>query len=144
MWPIGGARNTDERKKGPKSAKSVGWNQVHEVDCIMPAKDKVLKEFEFIDGERKFFCSVEAPGKSGMPLWWWFRLDNGTSTRYAPFEASANDTKQSVQARIVAYYAELLAIEARPPLQRPVWRKPERPTPPGGAIPATLPLKTSV
>ena len=109
----------------------------------MPAKDKVLKEFEFIDGERRFFCSVEAPGKSGMPLWWWFRLDNGTSTRYAPFEASANDTKQSVQARIVAYYAELLAIEARPPLQRPVWRKPERPTPAGGVIPATLPLKTS-
>jgi len=110
----------------------------------MPTKDKVIKEFEFVDAGRKFFCSVEAPGQRGMPPWWWFRLDNGTSTRYAPFEASASDTKQSVQARIVAYYAELLAIEARPVHQRPVWRKPERSTPPGEIIPAPSPLTPSV
>jgi hypothetical protein len=110
----------------------------------MPTRDKVIKGFDFIDGERKFFCSVEAPGQTGMPLWWWFRLDTGTSTRYAPFEASPSDTKQSVQARIVAYYAELLAIEARPPIQRPVWRKPERPNAPGEAVPAPMPHKTSV
>src|ERR1700674_132862 len=110
----------------------------------MPTKEKMVKDFEFVDAGRKFICSVEVPGQTGMRPWWWFRLDNGTSTRYAPFEASPSDTKQSVQARIVAYYAELLAIEARPPLQRPVWRKPERPTPAGGVIPANLPLKTSV
>ena len=102
----------------------------------MPTKDKVLKEFEFVDAGRKFFCSVEVPGQTGMSPWWWFRLDNGTSTRYAPFEASASDTRQSVQTRIVAYYAELLAIEARPALQRPVWRKPERSAAPGEIIPA--------
>jgi len=110
----------------------------------MPTKDKVLKEFEFVDAGRKFFCSVEVPGQTGMSPWWWFRLDNGTSTRYAPFEASASDTRQSVQARIVAYYAELLAIEARPALQRPVWRKPERPAGPGEIISAPSPITPSV
>ena len=110
----------------------------------MPTKEKVMKDFEFVDAGRKFICSVEVPGQTGMKPWWWFRLDNGTTTRYAPFEASASDTKQSVQKRIVAYYAELLAIEARPPLQRPVWRKPERPNPPGEVVPAPLPLTPSV
>jgi hypothetical protein len=86
---------------------------------------QILEEFEFVDAGRKFFCSIEVPRHAGMPPWWWFRLDTATSTRYAPFEASANDTRESVQARIIAYYAELLAIEARPVHQRPVWRKPE-------------------
>ena len=110
----------------------------------MPIKEKMIGNFEFEDGGRKFFCSVEVPGQTGMPPWWWFRLDTEASTRYAPFEASPSDTKQSVQARIVAYYAELLAIEARPALQRPVWRKPERPTAPGEIIPAPSPLTPSV
>jgi hypothetical protein len=92
---------------------------------------KVMKEFEFIDSGRKFFCSVEKPSQAGMAPWWWFRLDTGESTRYAPFEASPNDTQESVQARIIAYYAELLAIQARPVHQRPVWQRPERPATPG-------------
>ena len=110
---------------------------VHELDCIMPTKDNVIKQFEFINEGRTFFCSVELPKQAGMKPWWWFRLDSGSSTRYAPFEASASDTKQSVQARIIAYYAELLAIEARPAYQRPVWRKPEPATPPAETIPVT-------
>jgi hypothetical protein len=91
----------------------------------MRSKDKVTKEFEFVDSGRTFFCSVETPRQQGMAPWWWFRLDTAETTRYAPFEASASDTKQSVQKRILAYYAELLAIEARPAYQRPAWRKPE-------------------
>jgi hypothetical protein len=110
----------------------------------MPTKDKMMKEFEFVDSGLKFFCTVEVPGQTGMPPWWWFRLDTGTSTRYAPFEASPGDTKQSVQSRIVAYYAELLAIAARPVHQRPAWRKPERSNPPGEIIPAPQPLTPSV
>jgi hypothetical protein len=86
-----------------------------------------VKEFEFVDEGRTFFCSVEVPRREGMTPWWWFQLDSREGTRYAPFEASASDTRKSVQARIVAYYAELLAIEARPVHQRPAWRKPERP-----------------
>ncbi len=102
----------------------------------MPSKEKV-KEFEFVDAGRRFFCSVESP-RLGMAPWWWFRLDSGGTTRYAPFEASAGDTEQSVRRRIIAYYAELLAIQARPAYQKPPWRKPERPAvPAGGNSPAT-------
>jgi hypothetical protein len=103
---------------------------------MMLTRDKVIKDFEFVDAGRTFFCTVEVPGQTGMPPWWWFRLDTGTGTRHAPFEASASDTKASVQARIIKYQTELLAIAARPAYQRPAWRKPERPTPPAGdAIP---------
>jgi hypothetical protein len=99
----------------------------------MRSKDKVTKDFEFVDGERKFFCSVETPRQAGMQPWWWFRLDTSESTRYAPFEASPTDTKESVQKRIIAYYAALLATEARPAYQRPVWQKPVRPPVPAEA-----------
>src|SRR5215208_1221683 len=85
-----------------------------------------MQAFEFEDAGRKFFCSVEVPRQAGMAAWWWFRLESGGTTRYAPFEASPKDTKQSVQTRIVAYYEQLLAFAARPVHQRPVWRKPER------------------
>ena len=106
----------------------------------MRSNGKMTKEFEFIDSGRKFFCSVEKPSQAGMAPWWWFRLDNGGATRYAPFEASATDTKKSVQARILAYHLQLLAIEARPAYQRPAWRKPEpAAAPPGDVTPATTP-----
>jgi len=93
-----------------------------------------MKEFEFVDEGRTFFCSVEAP-RLGMAPWWWFRLDSGGTTRYAPFEASPNDTQQSVRKRIVAYYEQLLAIAARPAYQKPAWRKPERPGAPASVNP---------
>ncbi|MEP6551031.1 MAG: hypothetical protein ABJB95_07600 [Gemmatimonadales bacterium] len=93
----------------------------------MSQTDKETREFQFEDSGRTFFCSVESPGQQGMPPWWWFRLDKEGTTRYAPFEASASDTNKSVKARIIAYYAELLAIEARPAYQRPAWTKPQKP-----------------
>ena len=93
----------------------------------MRSKTKVTENFEFEDSGRTFFCCVEVPRQAGMLPWWWFRLDKSETTRYAPFEASASDTKESVQARIIAYYAALLATEARPAYQRPVWQKPNRP-----------------
>ena len=101
----------------------------------MRSKVKVTKDFEFEDAGRKFFCSVEVPRQAGMMPWWWFRLGTAETTRYAPFEASANDTQESVQARIIEYYAALLATEARPVHQRPVWQKPNRAAPPGELSP---------
>ena len=65
-----------------------------------------------------------------MPPWWWFRLESrDRNTRYAPFAASPKDTKESVKKRILAYYNELLAIEARPvrPAYQRTWQKPARP-----------------
>ena len=101
----------------------------------MRTKAKVMKDFEFVDGGHRFFCSVEVPRQAGMQPWWWFRLDTGASTRYAPFEASPNDTEESVQARIIVYYAALLATAARPAYQRPVWQKPKPAAPAGEIVP---------
>ena len=96
----------------------------------------MTKDFEFEEGGRTFSCTVEAPLHAGMPPWWWFRVDTGESTRYAPFEALPTDTRKSVQPRIVAYYEQVLAIKARPVHQRPMWRKPEpaAPTPAADAV----------
>jgi len=103
----------------------------------------VTQDFEFVDAGRKFFCTVEAPRHAGMPPWWWFRLDTSESTRYAPFEALPTDTKASVQKRIIAYYAEVLAIKARPVHQRPTWQRPVRVPPPAEeAAPAIVAAAT--
>jgi len=83
-----------------------------------------LKDFQFVDSGRTFYCSVETP-REGLAPWWWFRLDTSGTTRYAPFEASPSDTEEPVRRRILAFYAEMLAIAARPAYQRPAWKKPE-------------------
>jgi hypothetical protein len=83
-----------------------------------------LKDFQFVDSGRTFYCSVETP-REGFAPWWWFRLDSSGTTRYAPFEASPSDTEGPVGRRIVAFYEEMLAIAARPAHQRPAWKKPE-------------------
>ena len=110
----------------------------------MRTKDNVIKEFEFVDAGRKFYCSVEKPKQAGMPPWWWFRLDTAETTRYAPFEALPSDTKESVQKRIIAYYEQLLAIEARPVHQRPAWKRPDRPAQPAESAPVTAPVLPTV
>ena len=97
----------------------------------------MTKEFEFVDAGRTFFCSVETPRHAGAPPWWWFRVNDEGSTRYAPFEALPSDTKKSVQARVVAYYTEVLAIKARPVHQRPTWQKPAPAPRAEEAVPAT-------
>src|ERR1700693_4210577 len=102
----------------------------------MRSKPKAMKDFEFEDGGRRFFCSVEVPRQAGMRPWWWFRLDTGGNTRYAPFEASPDDTEESGRERIIVSYAALLAAEARRAYQRPVWQKPKPAAPAGEVIPA--------
>lgn len=84
----------------------------------------MTKDFEFVDEGRTFFCSLESPRHAGMQPWWWFRIDGDPTTRYAPFEHSPDDTQQSVKKRVIAYYAELLAIKARPVHPRPQWNRP--------------------
>lgn len=83
----------------------------------------MIEAFEFEDQGHRFYCATEAPRHAGMQTWWWFSLDGNTTTRYAPFEEGSDDTQQSVQARIIAYYAEMLAIQARPRRDRPLWGK---------------------
>ena len=84
----------------------------------------MIKGFEFVDGGVTFTCMVEEPTRAGMPPWWFFQIDTRATTRYAPFAAANGDTKESVKARILTFYAAMLATEARPAYQRPTWRKP--------------------
>lgn len=119
---------------------------VRRLDSIIRSRGKLTKDFEFTDTGHTFYCTVEAPRHAGMAPWWWFRIDtDSATTRYAPFEASAKDTQKSVQARIIAYYAELLAIKARPVHQRPTWQRPVRVpvVPVTEATPAAVPATTS-
>jgi hypothetical protein len=102
----------------------------------------LLQNFEFTDTGTTFSCTIEAPRHAGMPQWWWFSVDKESTTRYAPFAALPDDTKKSVRDRIVAYYAELLAIKARPVHQRPAWTRPERPATP--VVEANLPTAAAV
>jgi hypothetical protein len=97
----------------------------HEVRLNKRDEGRVIKDFEFEDQGHVFCCATEKPSHAGLQTWWWFTLDGDKTTRYAPFEESAEDTEQSVKTRIVAYYAELLAIRARPVRDRGFWRKPQ-------------------
>ena len=83
----------------------------------------MIEAFEFEDQGHTFSCATETPRHAGFQTWWWFTLDGDKSTRYAPFEQSTEDTQQSVRERIIVFYAELLAIKARPRRERPTWHK---------------------
>jgi hypothetical protein len=84
---------------------------------------QLIEAFEFEDQGHTFFCATETPKHAGLQTWWWFTLDSDRTTRYAPFEESLDDTQQSVQERIVTFYAELLAIRARPHRERMTWHR---------------------
>ena len=96
-----------------------------------------MKEFQFEDSGRTYSCCVEesrtSPSTKTAP-WWWFRVSNDDQ-RYAPFQAAPGDTRESVRARIVAFYNHRLERKAAPP-EHPRGR---RPTPTGSQLPSTGP-----
>ena len=75
----------------------------------------------FADGDRAFSCSVGPRCASDASQWWWFSVSNGGTSRYAPFVAGEEDTAESVQARIIAHYDNMLARRAAPSIPR--WRR---------------------
>jgi len=86
--------------------------------------DERQSEFAFADGDRTFTCRVEASSRAPEESWWWFRVSTENHQRHAPFRAEDTDTRRDVQARVVAYYDNLLARRAEP--ARPHWER--RPT----------------
>jgi hypothetical protein len=82
----------------------------------------MIKGFEFVDRGRTFTCSVEAPQAARAEAWWWFRVSTEPGPRYAPFRRAADDTREGVQSRIVAYYDDLLLRRALPAPSQ--WRRP--------------------
>ena len=84
-------------------------------------------EFAFVDAGRTFNCHVESPRYAPAESWWWFDVSTERDQRHAPFRASATDTRRDVQARVVAYYENLLERRAAP--APPRWGR--RPVAPG-------------
>jgi hypothetical protein len=95
-------------------------------------------EFAFADGDRTFTCCVEASPRAPTESWWWFQVSTENHQRHAPFRAEDSDTRRDVQARMVAYYDNLLARRAEP--ARPRWER--RPTPNGAPAPIVAPANT--
>jgi hypothetical protein len=79
-----------------------------------------MKVIEFTDGDRTFTCRAEASTATPGTLWWWVSV-TGETSRYAAFRAEPGDTAQTLRPRILAYYAQLLADRARPPVVRQHW-----------------------
>ena len=106
--------------------------------------EALTDEFEFEDAGRTFTCSGEPVGSTRPDYWWWFRVSSDIrNQRYAPFRVEAGDTRESVQARIVAYYDDLLARRAAPPTNNHWSRRSNAPAEAspaaeeGGAAPTT-------
>lgn len=64
--------------------------------------------FDFEDGGRAYACRVEEGDHGRREGWWWFGVA-GDDNSYAPFRADADDTQDSVRARVVAYYEDRVA-----------------------------------
>ena len=73
----------------------------------------MIKGFEFKEGGRDYSCEVEKQFGQDGEHWWWFNV-SGDGQRYAPFQASRDDTRTSVQKRIVAFYEHRLWVRAQP------------------------------
>jgi hypothetical protein len=89
--------------------------------------------FTFVDHDRTFTCRVEAARHAPAEAWWWFNVSTERYERHAPFRAAATDTPGDVQARVVAYYDDLLARRAAP--AQPRWGR--RTTPAADPAPTT-------
>ena len=92
----------------------------------------MLKAFTFENNGRTYNCRVEEPRGSRTQAWWWFDVSED-GQRYAPFEATEDDTESAVQERVMAYYDHLLVRRAEPPQQRQHWARRTKPAVTEGA-----------
>ena len=79
-----------------------------------------MKLLEFKDGDRMFVCRAESSPATPGTLWWWISV-TGESSRYAAFRAESSDTEARLRPRVLAYYEQILAERARPPIVRQHW-----------------------
>lgn len=79
-----------------------------------------MKLMEFEDAGRTFVCRAESSPATPDTLWWWISV-TGESSRYAAFRAEPGDSARRLRPRVLAYYQQVLADRARPPIVRPHW-----------------------
>lgn len=82
--------------------------------------------------ERRYACAVRAL-RGTQDGWWWFTV-SGDAQSYAPFQTSVTDTRQSVEERVIAYYANRLFHLAQPYSRGAHWSR--RSAAPGKTPPA--------
>ena len=82
----------------------------------------MIKGFEFVDAGRSYACTVEEQKGSGLESWWWFSV-SGDNQRYSPFRAAKDDTRTSVQQRVVEFYANRLFRMSQPTVRGSHWGK---------------------
>lgn len=88
---------------------------------MVRSKSTAPDHLAFADAGRDFECTVGPRCASDASRWWWFSVSTGGKSRYAFFAADEDDTSESVQARVVADYDNMLARRAAPSVQR--WRR---------------------
>ncbi len=73
------------------------------------------EDFTFEDGDRTFTCHT-APLRPGQPeTWWWYEVSTDRNKRHAPFRTESGDTRDSVQARVIAFHDYVEERRAAPP-----------------------------
>jgi hypothetical protein len=77
----------------------------------------MIAAFTFEHGGRKYSCAAERRPGALEGTWWWFAVSYDQN-RYAPFEASRDDSQTSVRERIIAFYERRLWARAQPPEPR--------------------------
>ena len=77
----------------------------------------MIGSFRFENEGRSYACRVAGTASAKKDVWWWFEV-SGDANSYAPFQASATDTQESVRTRVVAFYANLLYRRSLPAVSR--------------------------
>ena len=85
----------------------------------------MIRAFKFESDGRTYCCAAEKLSRTNGQAWWWFQV-SGDGHRYAPFQAAAGDTPESVGSRIVEYYNNRLARRAAPPAPPAKWGRPQQ------------------
>ncbi len=95
----------------------------------------MINGFEFEDGGRSYACTVEAQKGPVKESWWWSSVSSDMQ-RYAPFRAVSDDTRASVQDRVIAFYNNRLFQLTQPTQRGSHWgkRTPSAVAPATGAV----------
>lgn len=82
-----------------------------------------------------YTCQREASIATPDVTWWWVKVA-GDAQRYAAFRSEKGETQATLKTRVIKYYAEVLAIAARPRITRPPWNAPRPKTDAAPAVAA--------
>lgn len=90
-----------------------------------------IQAFDFEDAGRNYSCSVQE--RKGAGAWWWFAVTGDMQT-YAPFQAAATDTHDSVKDRIVQFYTSRLFQLSQPTQRGSHWSRRTAPAKPAPVV----------